>query len=234
MKIIQLPFLAAALTATILGASLLWPAPGPASGGPLPGTKISLQSASVAIGETVTVALEAFATPPGIAVYIIDVEYPEGLLTVMSCAAPPNAFCDDGRAPNAVRFTGASTTGATGRLSLGSITFRAGDNHCEATLRVHVRLLTESTLPIVTITAAVNDAVIRIMAGPASRPSGDVNCDGGADSIDAALVLQQDAGLIEALPFSKHGDVNEDGKIDSTDAALILQFTAGLLNSLPS
>ncbi len=62
---------------------------------------------------------------------------------------------------------------------------------------------------------------------------GDVNCDGEVSSIDAALILQLTAGIVDALFCQEAGDVNGDGNITSVDAALILQFTAGLLPALP-
>jgi hypothetical protein len=52
-------------------------------------------------------------------------------------------------------------------------------------------------------------------------------------SIDAALILQLDAGLLQSLPCEASGDVNGDGLLNSIDAALILQYVAGLLPSLP-
>ncbi|MCH8950302.1 MAG: hypothetical protein IIB87_08000 [Chloroflexi bacterium] len=66
---------------------------------------------------------------------------------------------------------------------------------------------------------------------PASQPvtSGDVDCTGGATSLDAALVLQFNARLIDTLPCAGEGDVNGDGSIGPLDAALILQMSAGLL-----
>ena len=64
-------------------------------------------------------------------------------------------------------------------------------------------------------------------------PLGDVNCDGRVGSIDAALILQFDAGLIDSLDCLKSGDVNEDGAINTIDATLILQFDAGLISDLP-
>ena len=63
---------------------------------------------------------------------------------------------------------------------------------------------------------------------------GDVNCNGTVDSIDAALVLQQNAGLIPALACQENADVNLDGVVDSRDALLILQHVAGLLPGLPT
>jgi hypothetical protein len=58
--------------------------------------------------------------------------------------------------------------------------------------------------------------------------SGDVDCDADADNVDAALVLQYDAGLIRSLPCAQNADVNGDDAIGSVDAALILQYEAGL------
>ncbi len=56
---------------------------------------------------------------------------------------------------------------------------------------------------------------------------GDANCDSRIDSLDAAIVLQFDAGLLDALRGD--GDSNEDGEVNSIDAVLILQFDAGLM-----
>lgn len=64
-------------------------------------------------------------------------------------------------------------------------------------------------------------------------PLGDVNGDGNVNSVDSALILQLEAGLIHTLPFMNNADVNEDGHVNSVDASLILQFEAGLIDSLP-
>ena len=63
--------------------------------------------------------------------------------------------------------------------------------------------------------------------------TGDVNNDASITSVDALLVLQYVANLLEALANLGNADVNADGNIDSVDAALILQHVAGLLPSLP-
>ena len=62
---------------------------------------------------------------------------------------------------------------------------------------------------------------------------GDVNCDHNVDSIDAALLLQFNAGLLPSLACADDADVNQNGVINSIDAAIVLQFVAGLVPSLP-
>jgi hypothetical protein len=62
---------------------------------------------------------------------------------------------------------------------------------------------------------------------------GDADCSGTVNSIDAAVVTQFDAGLIDALTCLEDADVNEDGSVNTIDAALILQFDAGLVARLP-
>ncbi len=61
---------------------------------------------------------------------------------------------------------------------------------------------------------------------------GDANCNGGVDSVDAALILQFSAGLIPSLGCPQNADANGDGGVSSLDAALVLQYAAGLITSL--
>ncbi len=61
---------------------------------------------------------------------------------------------------------------------------------------------------------------------------GDVNCDVQANSIDAALILQLVALMIDELPCQDAAYVNRNGGVSATDATLILQFAAGLLDTL--
>lgn len=59
---------------------------------------------------------------------------------------------------------------------------------------------------------------------------GDVNGDGGVDALDAAKVLQHDAGLITLTANAlARADVNGDGFVDAVDASKILQYDAGII-----
>jgi hypothetical protein len=62
--------------------------------------------------------------------------------------------------------------------------------------------------------------------------AGDVNCDSLTNSVDAALILQQSAGLPATLACSFHGDVSHDRQVNAVDATVILQWIAGLLDIL--
>lgn len=78
------------------------------------------------------------------------------------------------------------------------------------------------------------DLILNPTGEPASAvQSGDVNCNGSVDAVDAALVLQFNAGLFASIPCAEGADVNGHGDVTSVDAALILQFVAGLIDSMP-
>ena len=67
----------------------------------------------------------------------------------------------------------------------------------------------------------------------ANLNSGDVNCDAETDSMDAELILQFEAGLVNTLACRLQADTDADDNIDSIDAALILQYDAQLVDRLP-
>jgi hypothetical protein len=74
--------------------------------------------------------------------------------------------------------------------------------------------------------------VVTVSAGqPAYPVHGDADCNNGVNSIDAVLILQQDAGLFTS-DCPDNADTNEDATVNSLDAALVLQFEAALLKQL--
>ena len=76
---------------------------------------------------------------------------------------------------------------------------------------------------------AAQDTGIVHQWGIISFVRGDADCNGHTNAIDAALVLQYDAGLTGLPVCPAYADFNSDMVINSIDAALILQFAAGLL-----
>ena len=68
---------------------------------------------------------------------------------------------------------------------------------------------------------------------PVPATSGDVNCDGQVNSLDAILIMQFFARLTFGLPCQNVGDLNGNGSVGPLDALLILQYEAGLLDALP-
>lgn len=91
-----------------------------------------------------------------------------------------------------------------------------------------------SALILVALAACASTATHRAdteVSGTGGGP-GDVNCDQQANPVDAALILQLDAGLIQQLVCPQNADVNGNGHTDAVDASLVLQFVAGLIDHL--
>lgn len=61
------------------------------------------------------------------------------------------------------------------------------------------------------------------------RVAGDVSCDGVTTVVDAAMLLQANAG-VATLACAENGDVTGDGRSDTVDAQVILQYVAGLVD----
>ncbi len=90
----------------------------------------------------------------------------------------------------------------------------------------------------ITVTSVENNtisakAVVNILAE--TPKLGDVNRDGKISPLDASLVLQYNAKLINDRAIcAAVADVNGDDKISPLDASLILQFNAKLINDFPA
>lgn len=59
--------------------------------------------------------------------------------------------------------------------------------------------------------------------------AGDADCNATIQSLDALLLLQLDAALLDSLPCADISDMNRDCLLDALDAALVLQTTASLI-----
>jgi len=68
------------------------------------------------------------------------------------------------------------------------------------------------------------------LKGGGTSETGDANCDGIVNPVDAAFILQFSAGIISSLPCD--GDVNGNDLVDPVDAALVLQYSAGIIDEL--
>lgn len=97
-----------------------------------------------------------------------------------------------------------------------------------------------SRLPnVLSVALAALAFALLLASGPSVRAQaqvelGNVDCSGTVDSIDAALVLQDVAGLAPSLPCANLADVDEDGLVTSLDASFILQYVARLIPVLPA
>ena len=201
------------------------------------GPTISVDSATTGVGLQTTVTLRAQKiAPPGLGSWSIGVSYDPALVSAVSCFAEHGGACNPAFDATSVRVSGVSLLGLSGDVPLATITFRCLAVGSGA-LTPSWRALSDATLggpqPVAatavpgTITCAA-EAPATPPAAPA-EPSGDVNCDDAVDGTDAALILQLDAGLVDALDCPEEADVNGDGAVDGLDAALILQSDAGLL-----
>jgi len=86
------------------------------------------------------------------------------------------------------------------------------------------------------VVLAIAVAVLAATSARAGTPGptyflGDVNCDERIDSIDAALLLQREAALLQELSCGGNADMDGDNLSNSVDAGLVLQYTAGLIFS---
>lgn len=89
------------------------------------------------------------------------------------------------------------------------------------------------TLAAVSLTLAMLAASTQVEVTNDSQTLGDVNCRDGVNAVDAALILQRTARLIDTLACQDAGDVDNNGLLNAIDAALTLQYGAGLIDRFP-
>jgi len=204
-----------------------FPAGSAAGGGP----QVRIGSLAQAVSQVGGATLQALNMPsPGLGAWTVDVTYDGSVVTATGCSGLAGGVCNATFHATTARVTGAVGGGYVGNTDLASISFRCIAEG-QTTLTLNVLVLADATAgspqP---ISASVQNGTITCSAS--SPVPGDVNCSGTVTAVDAALILQYDAGLFSPLACPENADVNHDGHVNPIDAALILQFDAGLINHL--
>ena len=193
---------------------------------------IRIGSLTQAIDEEGGVTIEERNMPlPGLGAWTIDVQYDGGVVTATGCVGLADGLCNPAYDVNTARAVGAVPRGGfVGNQALATLIVRCTAEG-QSALHITIHLLADSTAgdpqP---IAASTQDGTI--VCSARTDILGDVDCDGEVTAIDAALILQLDAGIIGSLPCEQNADIDDDGRITSIDAALILQHVAGLIGQL--
>ena len=211
-----------------------------------PALSVSSLNAKVGVVSKVEVKTLEIAAP-GLAAWTVDVHYNPELVTIMGCAAAQNGVCNPHYNDTTVRVTGTNIAGLQGDSALASIGLvckAAGEGQLEVSIDVLADATIGDPRPIEATlehgaaacktepepTPKPTDGPKPTATPPASEPKlpGDADCNGIVNPIDAALMLQFGAGIIDSLGCPEDADVNHDGVVNSIDAALTLQKSAGL------
>jgi hypothetical protein len=217
------------------------------SGASANGATVGVSSMNSSVGGVGKVNLTvADIGVPGAGAWTIDVHFDPLVVSGVACTAEQGgSICNAQFDAGAVRVVGTNVYGLQGNAVLASIGLAcksAGESALEIATDVFVDATPGDPTDIV---AKISNGTATCSAEPpptatepkstatppASNPKvpGDANCDGLVNSLDAALVLQYDAGLIHSLTCAD-ADYNHDGVVNSLDAALILQKDAGLIH----
>lgn len=218
--------LAAALVAmAALGVGLLSATPTSADG-----PTIGISSAEIKLGDEGKVVLwgDGFGEL-GLGAWTVDVHYNADKVNIVECGGQHGGVCNPEFRHNAARITGSAAEGLKGEFTLGSLWFTC-KGEGESGLELDIKVLADSTLgdpqP---VEAKIVHGVIYCFEETHEQLPGDADCDGEVTSLDANLILQYSAEMIEELPCPDQADVNGDGHVNSVDATIVLQMVAGLI-----
>ena len=200
------------------------------------GPALTLDPFQAGPGEVRSLDLQVLGVgEPGLGAWTVDVHYDSSALTLEDCAAAFGGVCNPAFSPGTARVAGTSVYGETGDPVLGSLSFvckAVGQSSIELSVDVLADATVGGPLPIGAKIANVT-ATCTAAPSPTEEPQallGDVDCDNDIDTIDAVLVLQYIAAMIDGLQCQENADVNDDGAIDAIDATVILQIAAGLID----
>ena len=175
---------------------------------------------------------------PGLGAWTVDIHYNPEHLNVAGCEAEHGGVCNPHYGESVIRVVGTNLEGITGDTILASIGItckKPGESNLELEIDVFADATpgnpTEMDVSLVNGTAVCTEGA---QPTPTPKPHeqllGDVDCDGDIDAIDAVLVLQYTAALIDGLGCLKNADLNDDLSVNALDASFILQMAAGLIS----
>jgi hypothetical protein len=166
-----------------------------------------------------------------IGAFRIDLTFDDDLVQPHSCQAS-NALCNLDVEPGRVRLNSVSLLGFTGDITFATIVFEAvGPQGSVAPVDIDVSALADTDGIDLLGEAVVVDGSITI-AGPATPPPGDANCDSVVDAADSLAIIGGLAGIPDG-DCAAQADVNCDGRVDAEDALVILRLIGGLPLDLP-
>lgn len=224
----KLGVIVAIVALATFGWSLFAPAPASAAG-----PSVAISSLETGVGFEGKVDLEAFKIPqPGLGAWTIDVHYNPEVVTLLDCGAEHGGICNEAFAENAARVTGVSAFGLPGGSYLATLVF-ACKKVGSSDLGLSINVLADATVgnPQPIEAALAHGEIVCGEEPPAPpKPPGDANCDGVVSAVDATLILQYGAEMIESVPCPDAADVNGDGEINAIDATIVLQIVAGLID----
>lgn len=225
-------FVAVAAGAVVLATSLFAVTQASADG---PIVKVSsFESGVGGIGKA-EVSVENISAP-GIGAWTIDVHFDSSVMSGVTCVSMQGGgICNATYGDGVARVVGTNIHGLEGDAPLASIGFvctQEGETALELSISVLVDATpgdpTDMNAKLVNGNASCSgDAPVPTPTDD-SKVAGDANCDGETNALDAAIVLQFNAGLIDSVRC-EDADFDHNGLVNALDAALILQKDAGLI-----
>ena len=107
---------------------------------------VSIGSLSESVGQQGAVDLQALhIAAPGLGAWTIDITYDPQVLSVVDCAGQAGSLCNPAYAEDTVRIAGFSIFGATGDVTLASITF-ACESEGSSQLNLTIETLIDATV----------------------------------------------------------------------------------------
>ena len=195
------------------------------------GPAVRIDSVEAALDSEVKVDMVALDfDAPGLGAWTVDVHYDPEVVTLMDCAAEHGGICNKEFDDGAARVAGVSAVGLVGDSFLASLTFGC-KKEGSSDLALKIEVLADGTLgdPQEVDADLVHGEITCSEKKHEEEKPGDANCDGEVSSVDASLILQQSAALLEEVPCPDGADKNGDGQVNAVDAAIVLQEVAGLI-----